>query len=142
MQQAELGLEGSRRSESMLGGYMTAPSEAPCVLGEVGHAPASPLASVQQRLRKISAQSLSGFPDPGPLRSAALGRPDYLRDASIVDRGPAALLQESRGPASQPAPGSNDIHWGREGERQGSGERQASGSSMFSYPSCTAFPQC
>ena len=98
---------------------MTAPSEAPCVLGEVGHAPASPLASVQQCLRKISAQSLSGFSDPGTPHSVAGARPDYLRNASFV-RAPAALLWESHGPAPQPDSGGGDVHWGREGERQGS----------------------
>ena len=134
MQQAELGLEGSRRSESTLGGFMTAASEAPSVLGEAVHAPASPLASVQHRLRKLSAQSLSGFSDPGTPHSAVGNRPDYLRNGGSVDRGPAAFLQGSPGPAPQPDSGGSDAHWAMRGERQGSGDRQGSGPSMLFHP--------
>lgn len=143
MQQAELGLEGSRRSESTLGAHMTAPSEGPFALGEVGHAPASPLASAQQRLRKISAQSLSGFSDPGTSHSAVEDRPDCLRNAGNadrgnvnrgnVDRGSAAFLQGSHETDS----GGGDVRWGMSGEGLGSGDRHSSGSSMLLYNPCT-----
>ena len=137
MQQAELGLESSRRSESTLGAHMTAPSEGPSGLGEVGHAPASPLASVQQRLRKISAQSLSGFSDPGTSHSAVEDRPDCLRNAGNVDRGSASFLQGSQGTASQPDSGGGDVRWGMAGEGVGSGDRHSSGSGMLLYIPCT-----
>lgn len=131
MQQAELGLEGSRLSESALGGHTTAPSEAPAGLGAVGHAPAFPLASVQQRLRKLSAQSQSGYSDSGTQHSAAEGRPEYMVNASTVDRGQAGLLQGSHGAGSQLNSGSSDMQWGRLADRQGSGERQSSGPSRL-----------
>lgn len=139
MQQAELGIEGSRRSESTLGGYMTSPGEAPFGLGEVGHAPASPLASVQQHLRQFSAQSLSGFSDPGTPHFAAGDVPDYMGNASI-GRGPGAFLQANHGSAPHPDSAGGGIQGGRVGEQQGSGERQGSGPSMLFYTPCTALP--
>ena len=51
---------------------MTAHSEAGSGVSGVGHPEAMPLSSVQQHLRNFSAQSLSGFSDPGtPLWGAA-----------------------------------------------------------------------
>ena len=129
MQQANLGLEGSRRSESTLGGCMTAQSEAQIGLGAVGHAPASPLASVQQRLRNFSGQSLSGFTDPGTPHSACGDGGEYLGTARAVDRGPLAFVQGAALPASQHGCGSSDMHCDRMGERPL--ERQGSGSSVF-----------
>lgn len=141
MQQAELGLEGSRLSESALGGHTTAPSEAPAGLGAVGHAPASPLISVQQRLRKLSAQSQSGFSGSGLPHSAVEGRPGYLISDRTVDRGQAGFLQGSHGAAHpQLNSGGGDMQWGRLGnwqgpsDRQGSGERQSSGPSRLLKP--------
>ena len=117
MQQSALHPERSRGSESTLGGYITANSEAPSSLSEAGHAEPSPLANVQQHLRNFSAQSLSGFSDPGTPQSAIGDRPDYLVNASSAHRGPPGLLQGSSHAASQSDAGTNDVQWGRLGER-------------------------
>ena len=117
MQQSGLDPERSRGSESTLGGYMTANSEAPSSLSEAGHAEPSPLANVQQHLRNFSAQSLSGFSDPGTPQSGMGDRPDYPVNPSSAHRGPPAFSQGGSHAASQSGSGITDLQWGRLGER-------------------------
>ena len=110
MQQSDLHVEHSRGSESTLGGYATAHSEAPSGMSEGSPAP---LGNVQQHSRNFSAQSLSGFSDPGTPQSAAAGRLDDLVNASSTDRGPPGFMQGSVQPASLSAAGNDNMQWSR-----------------------------
>lgn len=112
MQQPDLDPEGSRHSESRLAGCLTARTDAPAELGEVGHAPASPLASVRQHLRRISAQSLSGFSDASGTASSGGG----ARGGYLVNTGAAPPFLQGSVPASSPDSAGTGMQWGRAGE--------------------------
>ncbi len=124
---SDMAPEHSRASESTLGGYMTAHSDTASGLSEAGHSAATPLSNVQQHLRNFSAQSLSGFSDPGTPLSAAQDRADFLVNATAPHRGPHGFyLDGQESPAHQTTgmAGGPDGNWGRLGQnlagRQGS----------------------
>ncbi|KAL0035025.1 hypothetical protein WJX79_007211 [Trebouxia sp. C0005] len=124
---SDMAPEHSRGSESTLGGYMTARSDTASGLSEAGHSVATPLSNVQQHLRNFSAQSLSGFSDPGTPLSAAQDRADFLVNATAPHRGPHGFYREGHeSPAHQTTgmAGSSDLSWSRLGQspagRQGS----------------------
>lgn len=112
MQQPELDPEGSRHSESRLASCLTARTDAPAGLGEVGHAPASPLSSVRQHLRRISAQSLSGFSDASGAASSGGG----ARVGYSVSAGAAPPFLQGSLPAPLPESAGRGMQWGRAGE--------------------------
>ncbi len=106
---------------------MTARSDTASGLSEAGHSAATPLSNVQQHLRNFSAQSLSGFSDPGTPLSAAQDRADFLVNATAPHRGPHGFYREGHeSPAHQMTgmAGSSELSWGRSGQspagRQGS----------------------
>ncbi|KAL0054362.1 hypothetical protein WJX82_007679 [Trebouxia sp. C0006] len=124
---SDMAPEHSRASESTLGGYMTAHSDTASGLSEAGHSAATPLSNVQQHLRNFSAQSLSGFSDPGTPLSAAQDRADFLVNATAPHRGPHGFYRDGQeSPAHQTTgmAGGPDGNWGRLGQnlagRQGS----------------------
>lgn len=108
--------ERSRGSEGSLGGYLTANSDAASGMSEAGHSAATPLSNVQQHLRNFSAQSLSGFSDPGTPQSAVQDRTDLLVNASASHRGPHGFYQHGHESSAQ-AGGNADSNWERFGER-------------------------
>lgn len=125
MQQADLDPEASRRSESRLTSCTPARTDPTSSgLGEVGHAPASPLASIRQHLRRISAQSLSGLPDSGRDSASSGGgaRGDYL-----VNAGAAPPFMQGNLPAAQPLSGGSGMQWGGVGEGYHDGQGFGSG---------------
>jgi len=124
---SDMAPEHSRASESTLGGYMTAHSDTASGLSEAGHSAATSLSNVQQHLRNFSAQSLSGFSDPGTPLSAAQDRADFLVNATAPHRGPHGFYRDGQeSPAHQTTgmAGGPDGNWGRLGQnlagRQGS----------------------
>ncbi len=136
---SDMAPERSRGSESTLGGYVTAHSDAGSGLSEVGHSVATPLSSVQQHLRNFSAQSLSGFSDPGTPLAAAPGASDYLVNDSSAQRGPHGVFREGQESPSHVAgmAGSGDLNWGRLGDRP-AGRQDSDPSMLF----CNLFGDC
>ena len=124
---SDMAPEYSRGSESTLGGYMTAVSDTASGLSDAGHSAPTALSNVQQHLRNFSAQSLSGFSDPGTPLSIAQDRADFLVNAAAPHRGPHGFYRDGLElPAHQTTgmAGSSDLSWSRLGNipagRQGS----------------------
>ena len=131
----------SRGSDSTLGGYATALSEAPSSCSDGGQAGATSLANVRQHLRNISAQSLSGFSDTGTPVSQAADRLESARDrlaglpphVSGAQRGPHGVHRDVRdSPAVQAAAGADPTgaRWGGLGG-QNSGRSNSDPSKLF-----------